>query len=142
MTVARSTPKTTGAFRLEKGRRKERNCTPSKQRHSFGREQNIHANDLRKQITAQIIEDLESDNLPPWRKPWIDDPAAGFPTNALTHRHYTGINPLLLDLNGMRQGFQSRFWAKFRQWKELGGGVKLLRRRSHFKQLPVVDLSG
>jgi antirestriction protein ArdC len=84
----------------------------------------MQANDLRKQITAQIVEALESGNLPPWRKPWNNDPTAGFPTNALTHRHYTGINPLLLNLNGMRQGFQSRFWATFRQWKELGGGVK------------------
>ena len=84
----------------------------------------MQANDLRKEITAQIVEALEAGSLPPWRKPWIDDPAAGFPTNALTHRHYTGINPLLLDLSGMRQGFQSRFWATFLQWKQLGGGVK------------------
>jgi antirestriction protein ArdC len=84
----------------------------------------MQANDLRKQITGQIIEALESGSLPPWRKPWIEDANAGFPTNALTHRHYTGINPLLLDLSGMRQGFQSRFWATFLKWKQLGGGVK------------------
>jgi antirestriction protein ArdC len=84
----------------------------------------MQANDLRKQITGQIIEALESGSLPPWRKPWIEDANAGFPTNALTHRHYTGINPLLLDLSGMRQGFQSRFWATFLQCKQLGGGVK------------------
>lgn len=84
----------------------------------------MQANDLRKQITGQIVEALESGNLPPWRKPWNNDPAAGFPTNALTHRNYRGINPLLLDLSGMKQGFQSRFWATFRQWKELGAWVK------------------
>jgi antirestriction protein ArdC len=84
----------------------------------------MQANDLRKQITAQIIEALESGHLPPWRKPWNNDPAAGFPTNALTHRNYRGINPLLLDLSGMNHGFQSRFWATFRQWKELGGWVR------------------
>jgi len=84
----------------------------------------MQVNELRKQITAQIIEALESGNLPPWRKPWNNDPAAGFPTNALTHRHYTGINPLLLDLSGMQQGFQSRFWATFLQWKQLGCWVK------------------
>lgn len=84
----------------------------------------MHASDLRKEMTAQIIEALESGKLPPWRKPWTDDPAAGFPTNALTDRRYSGINPMLLNLSGMRQGFQSRFWATFRQWKELGGWVK------------------
>lgn len=66
----------------------------------------MQASDLRKEMTAQIIEALESGNLPPWRKPWNDDPAAGFPTNALTNWHYTGIKPLLLDLSGMQQGFQ------------------------------------
>lgn len=84
----------------------------------------MYASDLRKELTAQIVEALESGKLPPWRKPWTDDPAAGFPTNALTDRRYSGINPMLLNLSGQRQRFQSRFWATFRQWKELGGWVK------------------
>jgi antirestriction protein ArdC len=92
----------------------------------------MHADDLRKQLTAQIVEALESGQLPPWRKPWLDDPAAGFPMNALTDRRYSGINPMLLNLAAMRQGFQSRFWATFRQWKELGGWVK---RGSHGTRL-------
>ena len=31
---------------------------------------------------------------------------------------------MLLNLTAMRQSFESRFWATFRQWKHLGGWVK------------------
>ncbi len=55
--------------------------------------------------------------------PWRSDPNAGFPTNVVSNRRYQGINPLLLMIGAMRHNFQSRWWATFRQWDQLGGMV-------------------
>jgi antirestriction protein ArdC len=49
---------------------------------------------------------------------------AGFPTNIVSQKRYQGINPLLLQLAAMRHGFQSNWWATYRQWSDLGGQVQ------------------
>jgi antirestriction protein ArdC len=81
-------------------------------------------NEIRERITKTIIEALESGNLPPWRTPWRNDPNAGLPHNIVSNRAYRGINPLLLQIASMRHGFQSKYWATFKQWDLLGGKVK------------------
>lgn len=80
--------------------------------------------DIRREITAKIIEALKEGNLPPWRKPWVADPNAGFPMNLVSKRSYSGINPLLLEITSMKRGYLSRWWGTFRQWSELGCQVK------------------
>jgi antirestriction protein ArdC len=80
-------------------------------------------NELRQQITTNIIEALESGNLPPWRKPWKCDPNAGLPTNVISKRRYSGINVLLLESASMRHKFESKHWATYKQWAQLGGQV-------------------
>lgn len=81
-------------------------------------------NELRQQITNRIVEALESGNLPPWRKPWRCDPNAGMPTNVVSKKRYSGINVLLLEAASMRHSFESKHWATYRQWSQLGGQVK------------------
>src|ERR1017187_4643736 len=80
--------------------------------------------ELRQEITSRIIEALESGNLPPWRKPWRCDPNAGLPMNVVSKKRYSGINILLLESASMRHKFESKYWATYRQWSELGGQVK------------------
>ena len=80
--------------------------------------------ELRQQITASIVQVLENGGLPPWRKPWRCDANSGLPTNVVSKRRYSGINVLLLEAASMRHGFESKFWATYRQWSELGGQVK------------------
>jgi len=80
-------------------------------------------NELREQITKTIIEALKSGGLPPWRRPWAADPAAGFPCNVVSQKRYRGINPLLLQIAAMRHGLTSKWWGTFNQWKTLGGQV-------------------
>jgi antirestriction protein ArdC len=41
----------------------------------------------------------------------------------VSRRNYRGINSIVLDAATMRHGFTSKWWATFRQWKELGGQV-------------------
>jgi len=80
-------------------------------------------NQIRQQITSQIVEALKSGDLPPWRRPWALDRNAGAPANVISKKRYRGINPLILQVASMKHSFQSKWWATFRQWKELGGSV-------------------
>jgi len=80
-------------------------------------------NEIRERITNTIIEALTKGGLPPWRQPWLNDKNAGCPANIVSKKTYRGINPLLLQIAGMRHGFQSKWWATFKQWQELGGQV-------------------
>lgn len=78
---------------------------------------------IRQQITSTIIDALSSGDLPPWRKPWRTSNNAGAHTNIVSKRPYSGVNPLLLAVASHHHGFQSRWWATFKQWKEMGGSV-------------------
>lgn len=80
-------------------------------------------NDIRQNITNQIISALESGNVPPWRRPWRLGKNAGPHTNVVSTRSYRGLNPILLDLASDKHGFSSKWWATFNQWKSLGGRV-------------------
>lgn len=53
-------------------------------------------NEVRQKITDQIIAALSDETkLPPWRKPWRTNANAGHPTNVVSKRGYTGVNPLV-----------------------------------------------
>ena len=79
--------------------------------------------ELRERISQQIVIALESGNVPPWRRPWRVGPNAGAPANVVSKKPYRGINPILLDVAAARHGLTSKWWATFRQWKDLGGKV-------------------
>lgn len=75
-------------------------------------------NEFRQRITDQIITAVsDGTKLPPWRKPWRTDANAGHPTNVVSKRGYTGVNPLLLDIAATRHGLKSKWWGIFRQWQ-------------------------
>jgi len=81
--------------------------------------------DLRQQITSTIIEALKSGGLPPWRKPWSDDPnAPGLHTSMSTGSPYRGINQLLLQIAAMKNGFKSKWWGTFNQIAFNGASVR------------------
>jgi antirestriction protein ArdC len=83
---------------------------------------------LRAEVTQQIIDALESGNLPPWRKPFktVND---GRHRNLISKKPYTGVNPLILETASQTHRFSSSDWATFQQWKKMGGQVK--RRPDH-----------
>lgn len=88
-------------------------------------------NEIREQITNQIIQSLERGTTP-WRRPWSSDPCAGAPKNAVSRRGYTGINPLVLQLAAESHGFTSRYWATYRQWEEKG--FQVMKRPEHVRR--------
>jgi antirestriction protein ArdC len=79
--------------------------------------------EIRQQIAAQIVEALTNGILPPWRRPWSNDPNAGLNTSLSTGNPYRGINQILLQLAAGHHGFQSKWWGTFRQISASGGCV-------------------
>jgi antirestriction protein ArdC len=79
--------------------------------------------EIRQAITDRIIEALQNGSIPPWRRPWLNHENSGLPTNVISKKRYSGINPILLQMASMRHGFTSKFWGTFKQWQDLGGRV-------------------
>jgi antirestriction protein ArdC len=91
----------------------------------------ISQSEIRQRITDKIVEALKS-GVAPWRRPWTSDGNSGTPSNAVSNRAYRGINILLLELAALEHGYDSRWWASYRQWQGLGGQV---RRGEHGSQI-------
>lgn len=80
--------------------------------------------EIRQNISQQIVDALESGDTLPWRQPWSNDPNVGLPRNATSTNRYSGVNPILLEISRMRQGFQSKWWGTYKQIQQLGANVK------------------
>jgi len=78
---------------------------------------------IRDQITQQIIKALEQGDTIPWRQPWIGTANTGRPANVVSKKMYRGINPMLLMLHQQRHNLRSRFYGTFRQWQDMGGRI-------------------
>lgn len=81
---------------------------------------------LRQTITDQIVTAIEN-GVKPWVRPWSKSPNSGRPANVISKNAYSGVNPLILELHRQRhegQLMQSRWFATFRQWSNLGLSVK------------------
>jgi antirestriction protein ArdC len=79
--------------------------------------------EIRSEITKRIVTAIEQ-GVMPWRRPWRVSPNAGRPANVISKQPYHGINPLLLEIASLQRGFQSRWWATFQQWQQLGCHVE------------------
>tara|TARA_R110002073_G_scaffold60598_7_gene152301 strand:+ start:1 stop:1017 length:1017 start_codon:yes stop_codon:yes gene_type:complete len=79
---------------------------------------------LYEEVTAQIIAQLE-EGVFPWVKPWNSGNAVtGLPRNAISGRHYSGINILILWGAVIDGGYPSQDWLTFRQALAAGGCVR------------------
>ncbi len=81
--------------------------------------------DIHRNVTEQIVKELKAGFLPPWRKPWSDDPnAPGLHTSLSTGNPYRGINQLILQCAAMRSGFKSKWWGTFNQIRNQNASVR------------------
>ena len=71
--------------------------------------------EIRSNLAERVIASLKA-GAPPWRSPHN----RGIPTNPVTGRKYTGINPLVLDAVADKCGYRSKFWATYHQWDTIG----------------------
>ena len=74
-------------------------------------------NQVLNKFAGKIIAELESGNLPRWRKPWTSQ---GSNRNAFSGREYSGINLIATAFSG----YKSPLWMTFDQAKKAGGYVK------------------
>ncbi len=72
-------------------------------------------------VTDRVIELLERGTVP-WRKPWKGQNL--HPCNGRTGSHYRGINPFLLEVAKISNGYRDHRWLTFKQAKDAGGTVK------------------
>lgn len=79
--------------------------------------------DIQADVTARILEALES-NLLPWRRGWKCSPNAGLCTSLSTGNEYAGVNQILLQLASWKSGFESKWWGTYRQIQKAGSNVK------------------
>jgi antirestriction protein ArdC len=81
---------------------------------------------LYQEITDKIITELKAGRVP-WVQPWGTVAAKALltmPKNAATHRHYSGINVLILWGAVIDRGFSTQNWLAFQQALRLGGNVR------------------
>lgn len=69
-------------------------------------------------VTKQVLEALENGTVP-WAKPW----SGGLHQN-IEGRSYRGVNPLLLEISAMRNGFNQPYWCTMNQANKRGGKVR------------------
>lgn len=72
-------------------------------------------------VTDQIIALLEAGTAP-WRKPWAA--TGGMPVSLSTGKLYRGVNPFLLQMSAMTNGYSSPFWGTYKAIAEKGGQVR------------------
>ena len=77
------------------------------------------------EVTAKIISELEGGRIP-WVQPWgkVGASTPGLPRNAVTGRHYSGVNVLILWGALFEYGYASQGWLTFRQALDAGGCVR------------------
>jgi antirestriction protein ArdC len=78
------------------------------------------------EITDKIIGELEIGRVP-WVQPWGTAAAKAplaMPKNAVTSRHYSGVNVLILWGAVIERGFAGQSWLTFRQALALGGHIR------------------
>ena len=79
------------------------------------------SNSVYQRVTDEIIRQLESGAMP-WIKPWKADSTAD--KNIISQKPYSGINRLILGMEGMLKGYETPVWASFKQWQGLGATVR------------------
>jgi antirestriction protein ArdC len=85
--------------------------------------------DVYQAVTDQILDALDHD-IVPWRKPWTTRNGGNstMHRNFVSKRAYRGINPFLLEVRAMTEGYTKPYWLTFNQAKAAAktedGGVR------------------
>lgn len=75
------------------------------------------------QITAQLIEDIESGSAGTWRMPWHTLADAGTP-ESVDGRRDRGLNSIWLSMVAAGRGWTSGIWGTYRTWQRHGDQVR------------------
>lgn len=79
--------------------------------------------DIYQTVTDAIVTAIESgQTAEKWVMPW--EGFTSLPLNASTGKSYRGINIPVLWVQQMERGFNSGYWATYKQWQEMGAQVR------------------
>lgn len=67
------------------------------------------------EVTEKVIDSLKEGRIP-WESPWV---GLGFHRNYVSKKPYRGVNPMLLSISAMSNGFESLNWLTYKQAAEL-----------------------
>jgi antirestriction protein ArdC len=76
--------------------------------------------DLYQTVTDQVLSLMQTHGSD-WVRPWT---GTGIPVNALTGQEYQGSNILMLGIASFAKGYETGYWATYRQWQTLGAQVR------------------
>ena len=97
--------------------------------------------DIYDRINEKIMACLDKGVIP-WRCPWQGG-ESGIPRNFVSTKPYKGVNPWLLNMARLENGYSSPFWLTYKQAMQLGGNVKKGEKSNaivvFYKKLSVVD---
>ena len=80
--------------------------------------------DVHRAVTESIVKAIEA-GAGEFIMPWHSNGAAiAKPQNAHTKMEYHGINVMALWAEAYGRGYQSGYWATYRQWREVGAQLK------------------
>jgi len=79
--------------------------------------------DLYRAVTDKIVAAIEA-GAGAFVMPWHVSAATGRPTNALTGHGYRGVNVVALWAEAVVSGYDTGWWASYRQWERLGAQVR------------------
>jgi antirestriction protein ArdC len=74
-------------------------------------------------IVARLVAQIEA-GATGWEMPWRSFAVAGWPTNAVTSRRYSGGNVIVLAVTASTVGYRSARWATYKQWAGVGAQVR------------------
>ncbi|WP_205728863.1 ArdC family protein [Frankia sp. B2] len=72
-------------------------------------------------VTDTVINALENGTVP-WHQPWNVE--VGVPLSLATGKPYRGVNPFLLGLTALTNGYRSPWWGTLKKINERGGTVR------------------
>ena len=78
--------------------------------------------DMDAEITATVIREIEENGNLLWHKPWCGVPGV-LPHNPFSGTEYRGINPFILNLRAMAEGYDDPRWLTFKQAEANGGEI-------------------
>lgn len=78
--------------------------------------------DVYQMVTDKVIAALEK-GVAPWSRPWVTLQSGEY-RNAITGRHYRGMNVLLLNISSMVNGYTDPRWLTYNNAESKGGNVK------------------
>jgi len=88
-------------------------------------------NEIRQQITNDLIASIEKGTMP-WKRPWASDSnAPGLHTSLSTGSAYRGINQWILTAAAIRHGLTSKWWGTFNQINQAGASVQKGQKGTH-----------